>query len=62
MPRIATHGLFVLARVFAWSCIKSRFYVSIFRSSRVFAILAFSTPPPTPTSYNHDRIPRFFGI
>lgn len=59
MPRIATHGLFVIARVFAWSCIKSRFYVSLFRSSRVFAILAFSPPP---TSYNHYRIPRFFGI
>ena len=32
MPRIATHGLFVLARVFARSCTKSRFYVSLFRS------------------------------
>lgn len=60
MPIIATRGLFVLARVFAWLCIKSRFYVSLFRSSRVFATLAFSTPPPT--SYNHYRIPRFFGI
>ena len=40
MPRIATHGLFVLARVFAWSCIKSRFYVSLFRSSRVILLAA----------------------
>ena len=38
MPRIATRGLFVLARVFAWSCIKSRFYVSLFRSSRVILL------------------------
>ena len=60
MPRIATHGLFALARVFALSCLKSRFYVSLFRFSRVFSILAFSPPPPT--SYNHYRIPRFFGI
>ena len=38
MPRIATHGLFALARVFDWSCIKSRFYVSLFRSSRVILL------------------------
>ena len=43
--RIATHGLFVLARVFACYCIKSRFYVSLFRSSRVIllgTLLSFS--------------------
>ena len=38
MPRIVTHGLFVLARVFDLSCIKSRFYVSLFRSSRVILL------------------------
>ena len=38
MPRIATHGLFVLARVFALSCIESRFYVPLFRSSRVILL------------------------
>ena len=35
MPRIATYGLFALASVFDWSCIKSRFYVHPFRYSRV---------------------------